>query len=87
MIDRKQYSYTELASLVNHPKVNEVKEWQATNAEDWANECLVFRDGIYDLPTDMKLGFEYMYTHWDTVKQQLLKGGVRLAGILNEIYG
>ena len=87
MIDRKQYSYTELTNLVNHPQVNEIKDWQATRIEDWANECLIFRDGIYDLPSDKKISFEYMYAHWETVKKQLLKGGVRLAGILNEIYG
>lgn len=87
MIDSKQYSYTELSKLVNHPTKEEVATWQSSSVEDWANECLVFRDGIYDLPSNNKINYEYRYAHWDTIKQQLCKGGVRLAGILNEIYG
>lgn len=87
MIDSKQYSYTELTNLVNHPTNEEVKEWQSSSVEDWANECLVFRDGIYDLPSNRKINYEYRYAHWDTIKGQLCKAGVRLAGILNEVYG
>lgn len=87
MIDSKQYSYTELTNLVNHPTIEEVETWQSSTVEEWANECLVFRDGIYDLPANHKINYEYRYKHWDTIKAQLCKGGVRLAGILNEIYG
>lgn len=86
MIDSKQYSYTELTNLVNHPSESEVEEWQSKQVEEWANECLVFRDGIYDLPSNNKINYEYRYKHWDTVKSQLVKAGVRLAGVLNEIY-
>lgn len=87
MIDSKQYSYTELTDLVNHPTDEEVSEWQSSSVEEWANECLVFRDGIYDLPSNNKINYEYRYKHWSTIKQQLVKGGVRLAGLLNELYG
>ena len=34
-----------------------------------------------------KLGYEYMYKYFNTVRDQLQKGGVRLAHILNQIYG
>tara|TARA_B100000508_G_scaffold60116_1_gene46736 strand:+ start:16903 stop:17664 length:762 start_codon:yes stop_codon:yes gene_type:complete len=87
IIDSKQYSYTELTNLVNHPTEDEVTEWQSSTVEDWANECLEFRDGIYDLPANKKINYEYRHKHWRTVKSQLAKGGVRLAGLLNEIYG
>jgi len=87
IIDSKQYSYTELTNLVNHPTENEVEEWQSAEVEEWANECMSFRNGIYDLPSNNKINYEYRYKHWDTVQLQLLKGGVRLAGILNDIYG
>lgn len=87
IIDSKQYSYTELTELVNHPKDGELEKWQSSSVEEWANECMSFRNGIYDIPSNNKINYEYRYKHWDTVKRQLLKGGVRLAGILNEIYG
>jgi hypothetical protein len=87
IIDSKQYSYTELTNLVNHPTESEVEEWQSAEVEEWANECISFRNGIYDIPANNKINYEYRYKHWDTVKSQLTKGGVRLAGLLNEIYG
>ena len=38
-------------------------------------------------PANKKINYEYRHKHWRTVKSQLAKGGVRLAGLLNEIYG
>lgn len=86
IIDSKQYSYTELAKIVNHPSEEEVERLQSTSVVDWAHEVMTFRDGIYDLPENGKINYEYRFKHWDTVKSQLMKGGVRLAGLLNEIY-
>jgi hypothetical protein len=87
MIESKQYSYTELAKIINHPSKDEIETLQSTSVEDWAHEAMAFRDGIYDLPEDGKINYQYRYKHWDTMKSQLMKGGVRLAGLLNEIYG
>ncbi|MEX1191881.1 MAG: S1/P1 nuclease [Brumimicrobium sp.] len=87
MIQSKRYSYTELTKIINHPSKEEVKELQSTSVVDWAHEAMTFRDGIYDLPEDKEINYEYRYKHWDTMKSQLMKGGVRLAGLLNEIYG
>lgn len=87
MIDSKQYSFSELAKIVNHPSKDEVEVLQSSTVIDWANEAMTFRDGIYDLPENGEINYEYRYKHWDTMKRQLMKGGVRLAGLLNEIYG
>ncbi len=87
IIDSKQYSYTELTNLVDHATESEVEAWQSKEVEAWANECISFRNGIYDIPSNNKINYEYRYKHWNTVKSQLAKGGIRLAGLLNEIYG
>ncbi|NNK54185.1 MAG: S1/P1 Nuclease, partial [Flavobacteriaceae bacterium] len=34
-----------------------------------------------------KLGYNYMYKYVDTAKFQMQKGGIRLAKILNDIFG
>jgi len=34
-----------------------------------------------------KLGYTYSYKYFGIVKQQLLRAGIRLAGVLNRIYG
>ncbi len=87
MINDKLYSYTELANVVNITTPKEVKKWQSDNIDVWIQENMDLRPDIYKFDSDKKLGYKYSYNHWDDLKQQLLKGGVRLAGILNEIYG
>ncbi len=39
-----------------------------------------------DIKPDDKLGYLYNYKFIEIVNQRLLKGGVRLAGLLNEIF-
>jgi hypothetical protein len=46
-----------------------------------------YRDQMYDLPEDREIGYEYQYQNRDLLNKQLLKAGVRLAGVLNKIYG
>lgn len=87
MIDSKEYSYTELADLLNRENVLKVDYWQSTNVRDWAHEAMKYRPQIYDIPKDGKINYEYRYKNWDLLCNQLRKGGIRLAGILNEIYG
>lgn len=87
IIDGKKYSYTELANIVNITTEDQVKKWQSDSIEEWAQECIALRPGIYTFESEeKKLGYKYSYEHWDDLKQQLLKGGVRLASILNDIY-
>lgn len=87
MIDSEQYSYTELADIVDHASKEQVREWQCTGVRDWANESMALREQIYDLPEDKNLNYEYRYQHWKTVQLRLAQAGIRLAGILNDIYG
>ncbi|MFQ3214183.1 MAG: hypothetical protein ACJAT1_000120 [Marivirga sp.] len=87
MIDGKLYSYTELAMVVNNIKDEELKVYKNDTITDWYMEAMNLRSQVYEIPDDGKLGYEYSYKNWDTVKNQLLKGGIRLSTILNEIYG
>ncbi|TXK45313.1 S1/P1 nuclease [Pontibacter qinzhouensis] len=87
MIDGKNLSYTELTHFLGKPAKVQVKEWQATSVRDWAYGTMPLRPAVYNLPADNKLSYRYSYEHFGTVQQCLLQGGVRLAGLLNEIYG
>lgn len=87
MIESMAYSYTELTDKINHPTKDQVAQWQSTSVYDWAHEAMTFRAQIYDLPENLKINYEYRFKNWEVVENQLLKGGIRLAGILNEIYG
>lgn len=86
MIDYTQLSYTEFSTAINHPSDKQIEKWQNTNVIDWANEAMQLRDQVYDLPQDREIGYKYQYKNRNLLDRQLLKGGVRLAGVLNEIY-
>lgn len=87
IIEGKDLSYTELASFLNEPDKAQVKSWQNGGVRDWAYEMMTFRTQVYAIPVDGKLGYRYSYDNFDTIQQLLLQGGIRLAGLLNEIYG
>jgi hypothetical protein len=86
MIDSKQYSYTEFADIVNHPTKEQVKTWQAATVRDWAMESMTYRDEVYDVPENGRLSYQYSYNYFDIVELRIAQAGVRLAGIINEIY-
>jgi len=87
MIDGQKLSYTEYAAWINTAKKDQIAKWQTQGVMVWAEESVSYRESIYDIPENGKLGYQYNYKHIDEVNQRLLQAGIRLAGVLNEIYG
>ena len=87
IIEGKDLSFTELASFLGQPTKEQLKEWQATTVRDWVYGMMPYRPQVYKLPEDDKLGYRYSYDNFDTVQKLLLQSGIRLAGLLNQIYG
>lgn len=86
MIDDKQLSFTELSRFINHPTEAQVREWQSSSVLDWAYESQALLPKVYDMPESKELSYEYTYKNWETVEMRLLKAGIRMAGLINEIY-
>lgn len=87
IIDDKQLSYTELAESIDHATDEEIMMWQQGNPADWAHEAMQYRPQVYKTGDAENLSYEYMYHNWDLMQNQLEKAGIRLAGMLNEIFG
>jgi len=87
IIDGKQLSYTEFADWINHPSADQVRQWQSASVRDWAYESMSYRDQVYDVPEDGRISYEYGYKYFDMIKLRVLQAGIRLAGVINEIYG
>ncbi len=88
MINSKQLSFTELADFIDDGlDESVVEEWQSTHWNDWAIESQSLLDQAYDLPKNGRLSYEYMFKNFDIVQLRLLQAGVRLAGVINDIYG
>lgn len=86
MIDETRLSYTELAASLEQPGEEQVKSWQQSGIRDWAHENTVYRQPVYQIGNG-QLGYDYSYWNLPMVRQRLLQAGIRLAGLLNEIFG
>jgi S1/P1 Nuclease len=89
LIEYQKLSYTEYTKNINHSNKNQRKEWQQIPMADWLFESYQLSDKIYKGITqpDQKLSYKYNFDNIEMLNSQLLKGGVRLAGLLNEIFG
>ena len=87
MIDQRKYSYTELTAVIEHASKDQIKQWQSASVRDWAYESMALREQVYNLPEDKRISYRYLEDNWKTVELRLLQAGIRLAGILNDIYG
>lgn len=85
MIDDTKLSYTELAGALEEPTAGVLAQWQKATVRDWAAESMTYRRQVYSVG-DGNLSFKYSYKNLDTVKLRLAQAGIRLAGVLNEIY-
>ena len=55
---------------------------------DWVNEGRALADTVYaSAKVGEKLSYRYQADNFDIITEQLEKGGIRLASILNEIFG
>lgn len=88
LIDFQQLSYTEYTKAINHPTVAQFTTWQKSSLKECVYESYTICNKIYatGIKNDDKLSYRYNFDWIETVNQQLLKGGVRLAKILNDIY-
>jgi len=87
IIEQQKLSFTEYTNWINFPTNEQVKNWQNGQVRDWAKESVKHRDEAYKLPENKKINYEYVYQNIDLVNLRLLQAGVRLAGVLNKIYG
>jgi hypothetical protein len=89
LIDFQQLSYTEYATAVDHSTAAQRTEWQKAPIEQWLFESNQIAEKAYSevKSGDQVSGYKYNFEHIKTVNECLLKGGIRLAGILNELFG
>jgi len=88
MIEDFNMSYRELAYNTKKLSKNEVLQIKGGSLLDWVSESRALCEDIYaNTKVGEKLSYQYSYRYMDTLRGQLQKGGIRLAKILNEIYG
>jgi len=87
LIESYGMTYTELGEELHEVSRKERKEIQAGTIYDWVDESHVICGELYDsVKVGEKLGYQYSYNYNDLLFQQLQKGGLRLAKILNDLF-
>ncbi|WP_428328217.1 S1/P1 nuclease [Mucilaginibacter sp.] len=87
LIDFQQLSYTEYATAINHTTWSQRNEWQKAPISKWLFESNQIAEKLYtEIKPGDTLNYKYNFSHIEIVNQQMLKAGVRLAGILNQIF-
>ncbi len=82
-------SYTELAASYPNLSKKERKKIQKGTVLEWANGAKKIAEERGGYPSVIKtknLSYSYMYNYFLLLRSQLLKAGIRLAKVLNEIY-
>ncbi len=81
------WSYTEWQSQIDRVSEDEVMLIESGSPEEWFLETADLCASIYaETPEGSKISYDYVAKFAPVVEQQFLKGGYRLAKLLNEIY-
>ncbi|MDB9888235.1 S1/P1 nuclease, partial [Polaribacter sp.] len=87
MIEAWNMSYIELANNAKDLSEAQLKAIEKGSVEDWVNEVHEITKELYSsVKEGENLRYRYSYDHFGTVRDQLQRGGIRLAKILNDIY-
>lgn len=88
MLSSYEMSYTEVAANANVLSKEEVAAIEGGSILDWMYDSRALCEDIYEnSEIGGKLGYNYMYQYMDSIRSQLQKGGIRLASLLNDIFG
>ena len=88
MIESYGMSYSELADNYGARDKDKYKAISSGSVMDWVNEGRALADTVYaSAKVGEKLSYRYQADNFEIITEQLEKGGIRLASILNEIFG
>ena len=92
MVDFERLDYTQYARFLDRASQADVTRWVTNNTISYADEAVAMRSKLYVFPDDSgkpavhKISYKYIGAQRERMREQLLKGGLRLAGVLNSIF-
>lgn len=87
MINFWGMSYSELAFNAKPLSKAQVEAIEKGTLMDWTYESQTLAKKVYaSAEMDEKLSYRYSYEHFEQVRTQLQKSGIRLAKVLNDIF-
>ncbi len=87
MISGWKMSYVELANNAKDLSKEQIKLLQKGDVIDWMKDTHKLTKRVYgSVKSGDKLRYRYSYDYFPIVREQLQKGGLRLAKLLNDIF-
>ena len=87
IIDSSKFSFTELSHNLPIISLEKRKKITSSSIDSWIQETHALTKKIYmELSENKNLGYEYSYDNFEIIRCQLLKAGLRLAFILDDIF-
>ena len=88
LVEYEGCTYSEMAKAFDHAGGAQIKQWQKADPVQWLFESYQISQQLYG-EAAKSTSFDYRYTpaHLPTVEERILQAGIRLAGVLNSIYG
>lgn len=93
MVDFERYDYVQYARFLDRASKADVRRWQSGNTISYADEAVAMRATLYVFPDDgpentevHKISYKYIGAQRERMREQMLKGGIRLAGVINSIF-
>lgn len=83
-----KWSYSEWQYQIDRATPEQIGTIVAGTPEEWIEETVVLCRQIYfDSPAGVEISFDYINKYTPVIEEQFLKGGLRLAALLESIYG
>ncbi len=86
LIEKQGLAFTELATMIDVASPEEIRDWQDDPLDTWVRESMELRRQVYHFPALPDLSYDYAYQNTETANLRLLKGGIRLAGLLDSVF-
>lgn len=93
MVDFERFDYIQYARFLDHASKADQARWLTGDTISYADEAVAMRPNLYLFPDDSgtssdvhKISYKYTGAQRDRMREQLLKGGLRLARVLNAIF-
>jgi len=82
-----QPNFTQLAAKIDHATPQQIHQWQSDDILKWLYESYQLSSKFYqESPNNSVMGPNYFPSHVGIAENRLEIGGIRLAGVLNNIF-
>jgi hypothetical protein len=87
LIDKQGLKSSEMVAQLDKATPAQIKQWQSDSLFQWIWESYQISTKLYeDSKPGSKLGDAYYQSHITIVDERIEKAGIRLAGLLNELF-